>query len=168
LTAFLRYFIFEVLAIWSTPPNVIIRRYYAANRGPFHVNCRVWNTLARNPENFWFSTGQTPGSLSSVVERVRDQIESRVRDRIHARLRLRRTRPNTLCTSERVLMAFIWLRQYPTFSSLGSCFGVAASYVCDNLYIIMPILHEHYVHRYISWHDEGRWNGQRGEFDELI
>ena len=149
--------------------NILIRRHCNVNRGILNAQtqCIVWNILAENPEYFWFLTGETSESLMNVVDDLGYLVELRVRDPWHPRNRIRRTRPNTLCIYDRILMTFICLRQYLTLCSLASMFKVSASYVCENLYIIVPILHQHYVHRYLTWHDETEWNEQRGEFQEF-
>ena len=127
LMAFLK--CFEVLLRGlNVPPNVILRRHYNGNRGLVHINPSVWNKLAINPEYFWLLfTGETPRSLMNVVEQIGHDIEMRVRNCWHPR--------------RRVLMTFIWLRQYLTLCNLGSIFGVSASTLCGNLYTILPIIY---------------------------
>ena len=104
---------FEVLLRGlNVPPNVILRQHYNGNRGLIHINPSVWNKLAINPEYFWLLTGETPRSPMNVVERIGHDIEMRVRSCWHPCRRVRRTRPNALCAYDRLLMTFIWLRQY--------------------------------------------------------
>lgn len=156
-----------ILEILDCSPHVLIRRYYP-RVGALNINSRVWNALAQRPEDFWLATGETPHSLLRIVNRVRNDIVRRVRNPWRIRNRARQTRPNTLCVHDRVLMLFIWLRQYSTLESLAVRFGVGwPSYVCDNIYLILPILHEHYVDRYVSWPSEREWNAQRNRHHQF-
>ena len=127
----------------------------------------VWNTMVSNPGNFWLLTGETPESLSQVIRRVGPDIEARVRDTLNPRRRVRRTRPYALSLHDRVLLCFVWLRNYPTFTSLSQQFNISVSNVSDIIYTIIPILHEHYFYRYVEWIDEHTWERQRDEFQEF-
>ena len=158
----------NIVSRMLVPIHVIIRNHYDGNRWLLPaVRRNIWNTLVINPESFWFLTGETPGSLFRVVQRIGAEVEARVRDPWNPRMRMRRTRPYALCLHDRVLLTFIWLRQYHTLTALGQLFGVSVSNVYDTLLTVVPILHEHYFWRYIAWNDENQWNNQRHEFDEL-
>ena len=149
------------------PVHGIIRRHYDGNRWVIPVERSVWNTLVIRPEHFWLLTGESPGSLTRVIERIDPDIEARVRNPWNPRRRVRRTRPNALCLHDRFLLTFIWLREYHTLTTLGRMFSVSASNVYDTVFTIVLILFEHYVDRYVTWNDKDSWNNQRGEFEEF-
>lgn len=151
---------YPIIQVLDCKPHVLIRRYYP-RVGALNINSRVWNNLAQRPEDFWLQTGETPHSLLRVVNTIYNDIERRLRNPWTVRNRIRQTRPNILCIYDRVLMIFMWLRQYPTLEVLAARFGVWPSYVSDNIYLILPILHEHYYDRYVSWPNNREWDIQR-------
>lgn len=155
-----------IMHILDCKPHVLIRRYYP-RVDALKINSRVWNNLAQAPEDFWLQTGETPHSLLRVVNTVYNDVSRRLRNPWTVRNRIRRTRPSQLCIHDRVLMVFIWLRQYPTLEVLAARFGVWPSCVSDNIYLILPILHEHYFDRYVSWPSEREWNTHRNRHQQF-
>ena len=157
----------NIISRLYVPVHVIIRNHYDGNCWLIPHGQSIWNTLVASPENFWFVTGETPGSLTRVIERIGIEVEARVRDPWNPRRRLQVTRPYVLCLHDRILLTFMWLRQYYTITSLSELFHISPSNVYDTILTIVPIFYEHYAHRYVNWNSDNNWNDQRGEFDEL-
>ena len=65
-----------------------------------------------------------------------------------------------------VLLAFIWLRKYPTFHQLSNLFGVNVSSLHRLLHKILPYLHEYLVGKYVKWHSMNSWRQLIGTFPE--
>ena len=134
---------------------------------PIHIVIRreeVWPQLAEDPVQFWHVTGETPISLSYVVNRISGDVQRFVRN---PRPRIRETRPYALTVRDRVLMLFIWLRSYLTFSHLGMLFGVSEATAVENVHTIFLITIFHYERRYIVWHPHQVWNNMRGTIPEF-
>ena len=85
-----------------------------------------WPQLVSRPLELWDCTGETPTSLQNILQRISSDVEDFVRNPRNPRRRLLHTRPYALTTRDRVLMALIWLRTYPTFTDLGNRFGAMA------------------------------------------
>ena len=66
---------------------------------------------------FWTLTGETPHSLTMIVNDLQRYMLSRMRFP-------RRLRGFKLTVRNRILMVFIWLRQYPREELLAAQFGV--------------------------------------------
>lgn len=158
--------ILHLLEQLNVPVHTILRRNFDGNALGIRERS-VWNTMITHPGNFWLLTGETPESLLQIIRRVGPHIEARVRNPLNPRRRVRRTRPYALTIHDRVLLCFLWLRNYPTFTSLSQQFGIAVSNVSDTIYTVIPILHEHYCYRYVEWIDEQSWERQRDEFEEF-
>lgn len=122
----------------------------------------LWPQLINNPVELWNLTGETPSSINHIVHRISTDVERYVRDPRNPRQRLIHTRPFALTTRDRILMCLIWLRTYPTFTDLGSRFGVSAPTAAEHVHLILMIILLHYERRYISWHSLQRWNTLRG------
>ena len=60
----------------------------------------------------------------------------------------------------------IWLRQYPTMSSLASQFGIPVSCVHKIIHKIFLILYSFLVPKYIKWHNMNTWRKFAGFFPE--
>lgn len=156
----------EIISQLHVPVHTLISQNYDGY--PWVIQEQsIWNNLVVRPGNFWLLTGETPGSLSRVVQRIGGEVEARVRDPWNPRRRLVRTRPYVLCLHDRILLTFLWLRNYQTLTTLSQQFGISVSNVYDIIYTIVPILHEHYYRRYVAWHNEEAWEGQRNEFQEF-
>ncbi|KXJ21328.1 hypothetical protein AC249_AIPGENE22364 [Exaiptasia diaphana] len=157
--------IIRLLEELSVPMHVILRRNFDVNAWRIREQS-VWNSMVVNPGNFWLLTGETPESLSEVIRVVGPDIEARVRNPRNPRRRARRTRPYALTLHDRVLLCFLWLRNYPTFTLLSQQFDISVSNVSDIIYTVVPILYEHY-HQYVDWIDEQSWQLQRNEYEQF-
>ena len=68
-----------------------------------------------------------------------------------------------LSVRNRVLMTFIWLRQYPTVIHLGQMFGVDKATVSLEIHHVIPILRFH-LQNQIQWITEDEANELRGSW----
>jgi hypothetical protein len=96
----------------------------------------MWATLSSNPETFWYYTGETPDSLLELVNEIAPLVQ-------------RANRGGHMDIRNRVLLVFVWLRQYPTHHLLASMFGISQKAVVAELFHVLPILHETLVPREI-------------------
>lgn len=114
----------------------------------------VWQALERNPIQFWYSTGETPCTLQSIVTNIRMEVTA---PRHHPRTPItNRRRRCILDVRNRVLMVFFWLRQYLKLEVLAYMFNISKSTVQEEIYHIVPILFLKYRH-YITWHNMQKW-----------
>ena len=68
-----------------------------------------------------------------------------------------RRRRYILDVRNRVLLVFIWLRQYLKLHVLAYIFGISKSAVAEEIYHVVPILFTNY-RRYIKWHSIRQWS----------
>lgn len=115
----------------------------------------VWQTLELNPIIFWYMTGEMPETLEAVVEKI--YIEVTAPRHFPRAPRTDRRRPCILDVRNRVLLVFIWLRQYLKLHVLAYIFGISKSTVAEEIYHVVPILFVNYCH-YIKWHSMPQWH----------
>ena len=63
----------------------------------------------------------------------------------------------------RVLLAVIWLRNYPTYYSLASLFAISKSTVQEEIYHVVPILFLRF-RNFITWHNIRQWSSFLGQW----
>lgn len=68
-----------------------------------------------------------------------------------------RRRRCILDVCNRVLLVFIWLRQYLKLHVLANVFDISKSTVAEEIYHVIPVLFTNYNH-YIKWHSIRQWN----------
>ena len=143
-----------LLALFNQRNYALIGRLFPHFRGIRNHGRDVWAVLERNPHIFWYCTGETPESLETVVENIFADVTSpRHLPRVPTSNRRRRC---LLDVRNRVLLGFIWLRQYLKIHVLAYIFGISKSTVAEEIYHIVPILYVLYRH-YISWHGLNQW-----------
>lgn len=114
----------------------------------------VWQSLKLNPVIFWYMTGETPDTLEAVVEKIYGEVTA---PRHWPRTpRTERRRHCILDVRNRVLLVFIWLRQYLKLHVLAYIFGISKSTAAEEIYHVVPILFINYRH-YIKWHSIRQW-----------
>ena len=134
--------------------RTLINKLFPNFRGLRNIGRDVWAYLEMNLVNFWYFTGETPESLAVLVDKIYiDVTKPRHLPRTPLTDRRRRC---ILDVRNRVLLAFIWLRQYPKLHVLAYMFGISKSSVAEEIYHIIPILFINYRH-YISWHNLNQW-----------
>ena len=115
----------------------------------------VWQAFALNPVIFWYMTGETPETLDVVVAKIYGEVTL---PRHWPRTpRTDRRRHCILDVRNRVLLVFIWLRQYVKLHVLAYIFCISKSTVGQEIYHVIPILFTNY-RRFIKWHSIRQWN----------
>ena len=98
----------------------------------------VWQSLELNPIIFWYMTGETPETLEAVVEKIYGEVTA---PRHWPRTpRTERRRRCNLDEHNRVLLVFIWLRQYLKLHVLAYIFGISKRTAAEEIYHVVPIL----------------------------
>ncbi|KAL9978538.1 hypothetical protein ACROYT_G016065 [Oculina patagonica] len=133
-----------LLALFNQRNNGLIGRLFPHFRGIRNHGRDVWAVLERNPHIFWYCTGETPESLETVVENIFADVTSpRHLPTVPTSNRRRRC---LLDVRNRVLLGFIWMRQYLKIHVLAFIFGISKSTVAEEIYHIVPILYVRYRH----------------------
>ena len=139
-------------------PNIIIKllgRYRCQRQ-----RRDFWNNLERNWTDFFWLTGETPDTLSLLVNDIYC-----FRRRIIGRW-YKKGRRTSLTFRNQVLLTIIWLRRYPTFYHLAHHFDIPVNVVHKTIFRIIPLLHNHLVPKYIKWPNDNEWISMRGTFPE--
>ena len=91
----------------------------------------VWQALELNPVMFWYMTGETPETLDAVVAKIYEKVTL---PRHWPRTpRTDRRRRCILDVGNRVLLVFIWLRQYLKLHVLAYIFCISKSTVAEEI-----------------------------------
>lgn len=143
---------FPVVRNRNTP---LIRTLFPNFHGRRSRGRDVWQALQLNPVIFWYMTGETPETLEVVVAKIYGEVTL---PRHWPRTpRTDRRRRCILDVRNRVLLVFIWLRQYLKLHVLAYIFCISKSTVAEEIYHVVPILFTNY-RRFIKWHSIRRWN----------
>ena len=118
-----------------------------------------WHELVHDGPRFFSLTGETPQSLTTIVDDLERQLLSRSRY-------ARRFRQFKLNARNRVLMVFMWLRHYPREELLAAQFGVSTNMVSRDIHHIVPLLW-HYFESQITWPNQLEWLALAGNWDEF-
>ena len=146
MNAFL--FLVHLLALFGERNYRLIGRLFPHFRGMRNQGRDVWMLLEMNPHIFWYFTGETPQSMEVIVQNIFvDVTAPRHLPRVPTSNQRHRC---LLDVRNRVLLGFIWLRQYLKLHVLAYIFGISKSTVAEEIYHIVPILYVRYKH-YISW-----------------
>jgi transposase len=116
----------------------------------------VYEELRRRPATFRCLTGMTVSQFEQQYEQVASDIESHEEKRLRRPDRKRAIgggASHRLDGRDRVLMALIWLRVYPTYEVLGFIFDLHKSNVGRNLKPILEVLSKHLE---IEWPDKAK------------
>jgi hypothetical protein len=99
--------------------------------------------LSRYPGPFRALSGLDVAAFDALADELVPVIDGAVLGRRHRPGRARRPgggRPFELDARDRLLLAVIWLRRYPTYEVLGFFFGIAKAIVCRAIAEVLPIL----------------------------
>jgi hypothetical protein len=77
-----------------------------------------------------------------------------------------RGRPCVLSPGNRLLMTFVWLRNYPTYMILSAMFAVSRTTVGDIVTSVWPVLWEIYSPE-VRWHTRNGWRSLMGHWPEM-
>jgi hypothetical protein len=134
----------------------------------------VYERLSRRPTVFRALTGLSHNEFEALYEQIASTIEHYDESRLNARERQREIGAGSQYKHDvrnRVLMAMIWLRQYPTYEVLGFIFDLHKSNVCRNLHGVLAVLREQ-MGGEIEWPDKTRRRQKMeqfmGEFAEVV
>jgi len=145
----------------------ILRALFPDYHGHRNTPRDVWNHLVERPPFFFYLTGLTPDILQAIC----DQVEYDVRQPRNVRGKYldgapREPRECGLDPRNRVLMVFIWMRQYPTVHLLGELFGIDKTTVSDDVHHIIPIL-KRYLGDWIQWPSAARMAQLQGTLEDF-
>ena len=141
----------------------------------------MWLHLNQNWLNFFWLTGETPGTLNALVNQLEDRFMHYFLKGRECKLDLRNQVSFIQiqisifeCTMKmiqttiilQVLLTIIWLRRYPTMQHLAMHFGIPVSCVHKIIHRVLKLLHGYLVPKYIAWHSMAEWRNMAGTFAE--
>jgi hypothetical protein len=136
-----------------TPIGVIIKELFPGQRRGYE---EVWPILARDTFRFWHLTGETQDTLQELVDGLPD-------DNVNGR-------PTSMTKRDSTLMALIWLRQYPTLTSLATMFGIPYT-VCRRTIQKRVLQLYGLLAREVTWHVPAVWRsiaGRHPDFPSVV
>ncbi len=126
----------------------------------------VYNKLQRRPASFRNLTGMSVDEYEELYQQVVDDIERYDEMQLKKRDRQREVgagRQYRHDARNRLLMAMIWLRIYPTYEVLGFIFDLDKSNICRNLKGVLAVLSEQLGNE-IKWPDKGQRKRKMDQF----
>ena len=110
-------------------PNPQLYNLVSTQRRPM-VPRDLFHDLSQDPPRCYRMTGETPESLARIPEDMQPYLDNHGRGRRHSHL-----------ARNRVLMAFIWLRQYPTYDMLSALFNMLPAMISSRpIFVMIPLL----------------------------
>jgi len=133
----------------------------------------VYDKLRRRPAAFRSLTGMSVAEFDQLYEQVASDIDEYDEGRLSRRERTRAIGGGASYSHDgrdRLLMAMIWLRVYPTYDVLGFLFDLHKSNIGRNLKPILGVLGKHLT---ITWPEESQrkkkpLNKFMEEFPEVV
>ncbi len=126
----------------------------------------VYEKLRRRPAVFRNLTGLSMGEFEVLYHQMVDAIDRHDETRLERRDRQRAVgagRRYEHDARNRLLMALIWLRIYPTYEVLGFIFDLDKSNICRNLKGVLVVLREQLGDE-IEWPDKARRKQKMDQF----
>jgi hypothetical protein len=126
----------------------------------------VYEKLRRRPAVFRSLTGMSIGEFEGLYQQVVDDIERHDETQLEQRNRQRAVgagRRYQHDARNRLLMAMIWLRIYPTYDVLGFIFDLDKSNICRNLKGVLAVLGEQLGDE-IKWPEKGQRQQKMDQF----
>jgi hypothetical protein len=126
----------------------------------------IYEKLRRRPAVFRNLTGMSISEFETLYQQVGDNIESYDNMQLTRRERQRAVgagRRYQHDARNRLLMAMIWLRIYPTYEVLGFIFDLDKSNICRNLKGVLAVLNEQLSDE-IEWPDKARRKQKMNQF----
>ncbi len=126
----------------------------------------VYEKLRRRPAVFRSLTGLSIGEFEVLYQQLVDDIERYDETQLERRDRQRAVgagRRYQHDARNRLLMAMIWLRIYPTYDVLGFMFDLDKSNICRNLKGVLAVLHDQLSDE-IEWPDKARRKQKMDQF----
>lgn len=126
----------------------------------------VYEKLRRRPAVFRNLTGQSIKEFEALYQQVVHDLERNDETRLDQRNRQRAVgagRRYQHDARNRLLMAMIWLRVYPTYEVLGFIFDLNKSNICRNLKGVLAVLREQLGDE-VAWPDRTRRQQKMAQF----
>lgn len=126
----------------------------------------VYERLSKRPASFRSLTGLRVDEFEEIYQTVGQAIETYHSEGLQRRVRTRAVGGGGQYrndTRNRLLMALIWLRLYPTYEVLGFIFDLDKSNVHRNLKPVLAVLRAE-LGSEIEWPDENQRKKKLGEF----
>ena len=126
----------------------------------------VYDKLSRRPQAFRSLTGLSPEAFDALYEEVVDKINRYDESRLNQRQRERAIGAGGQYQQDarnRLLMALIWLRSYPTYEVLGFVFDLHKSNIGRNLEHVLAVLREALGDQ-IQWPDKTQRKRNMADF----
>jgi hypothetical protein len=126
----------------------------------------VYEKLCRRPAVFRNLTGLSREEFEALYQQVVDDIDRNNETRLERGDRQRAVgagRRYEHDTRNRLLMAMIWLRVYPTYEVLGFIFDLDKSNICRNLKSVLAVLREQLGDE-VTWPDQTRRKQKMDQF----
>jgi len=126
----------------------------------------VYEKLSRRPALFRNLTGMSIEEFAALYQQVVDDLERDAERGANQPARQRAVgagRPAQHDARNRLLMAMIWLRIYPTYDVLGFLFDLDKSNICRNLKGVLAVLRERLGDE-VTWPDQTRRRQKMEQF----
>ena len=126
----------------------------------------VYEKLRRRPTVFRSLTGLSIGEFEALYQQLVHDLERYDETRLDQRDRQRAVgagRRYQHDARNRLLMAMIWLRVYPTYEVLGFIFDLDKSNICRNLKGVLAVLREQLGDE-VAWPDQTRRQQKMDQF----
>src|SRR3972149_11394972 len=136
------------------------------HESPRILTMTVYEKLCRRPVVFRSLTGLSIGEFETLYQQVVDAIERYDETRLEQGDRQRAVgagRRYDHDARNRLLMAMIWLRVYPTYEVLGFIFELDKSNICRNLKGVLTVLREQLGDE-VKWPDQERRKQKMDQF----
>lgn len=127
----------------------------------------IYDKLSRRPQAFRSLTGLGIEEFDTLYEEVADKIDTYDESRLNQRQRERGIGAGGQYKHDacnRLLMAMIWLRIYPTYDVLGFLFDLDKSNIGRNLQVILSVLQQELGDE-IQWPDK---NQRKRKLDKFM
>ena len=139
----------------------VLERLFPDFTGQRHAGMDVWSYLINNCMLFWHLTGETPETFEAIYRCSYPLIILRRDPRLsHIGRPPSRIRPCLLSPRNRLLVVFVWLRQYCREELVCALFDISLTTVSDEIHHILPILW-YLLRDQIRWPTVAQWTLHR-------
>ena len=148
-------------------PDTLTRRLFPGLNRQRNNPRDILAILRNKPLVFWHMTGLTPAWFDVVCDEISFDVAQprNVRGK-YPEDAVREPRACGLSTENRILMAVIWLRQYPSYASLQSLFQIDKSTASDDVHHVIPILYR-FLEGIIQWPTDQEFEQLWGRWDHF-
>ena len=141
-----------ILELVRPPPNPMlnIRHRLLGIIEDAYSGRNVFSFLCSHRYQFFQVTGETPETFLDLLKSL--CISSHKTHQFYPR--------------NRVLLALMWLRTYPTYMMLSSLFDISVSSVRVEIRLLIPIFHLR-LKKFVVWPDNRKWVAMRGTWNKI-